>query len=64
MVLNKTQIIRSNVPTNIHKDVKMWAYENKAEGRTNDTEKKVYAEVIMLGHKAYAEQRKKIKSIR
>ncbi len=63
MALKKTQIIRSDVPTDIHAKVKAWAYENKADGRPNDTEKKVYAEIIRLGHQAFAEQRRKIKSI-
>jgi len=62
-MLNKTQIIRSDVPTYIHKDVKMWAYENKANGRSIDTEKKIYAEVIRLGHIVYAEERKKRQSL-
>ncbi len=63
MALNKTQIIRSDVPTDIHGKVKAWAYENKADGRSMDTEKKVYAEIIRLGHRAFAEERKKRQSI-
>ncbi len=59
MALNKFQIIRSDVPTYVHKDVKKWAYDNKINGKSLDTEKKVYAELIRLGHLAYKEKSKK-----
>lgn len=59
MALNKLQIIRSDVPTDIHKDVKRWSYENKINGKSLNTEKKMYSEVIRLGHLAYREKLKK-----
>ncbi|MBA7662178.1 hypothetical protein ES703_70204 [subsurface metagenome] len=57
----KTQVIRSDVPTWIHRDVKKWAYENKELGLDMNTEKKVYAELIRLGHRVYADLKKKSK---
>ena len=59
MALTKLQIIRSDVPTNIHRDVKQWSYENKINGKSLNTEKKMYSEVIRLGHLAYMEKLKK-----
>lgn len=58
MAINKLQIIRSDVPTGIHSNVKKWAYDNKINGKSLDTEKKVYAELIRLGHLAYKEKSK------
>ena len=59
MALSKLQIIRSDVPTDIHSDVKRWAYENKINGKSLNTEKKMYSEVIKLGHLAYKEKLKR-----
>ena len=59
MTLEKTQIIRSDVPVYVHQDVKKWAYDNKINGKSLDTEKKVYAELIRLGHLAYLEKLQK-----
>ena len=59
MALSKLQIIRSDVPTDIHRDVKQWSYENKINGKSLNTEKKMYSEVIRLGHLAYKEKLKK-----
>ena len=58
MALSKLQIIRSDVPTDIHSDVKRWSYENKINGKSLNTEKKMYSEVIKLGHLAYKEKLK------
>jgi hypothetical protein len=58
MALSKLQIIRSDVPTDIHSNVKRWAYENKINGKSLNTEKKMYSEVIKLGHLAYKEKLK------
>ena len=60
MALSKLQIIRSDVPTDIHKDVKQWSYENKINGKSLNTEKKMYSELIKLGHQVYAEKIRKI----
>ena len=59
MALSKLQIIRSDVPTYIHSDVKQWSYENKINSKSLNTEKKMYSEVIRLGHLAYREKLKK-----
>jgi len=58
MALSKLQIIRSDVPTDIHSDVKQWSYENKINGKSLNTEKKVYSELIRLGRLAYKEKLK------
>ena len=56
MALNKFQIIRSDVPVYVHQDIKRWAYENKINGKSLNTEKKMYSEIIRLGHLAYKEK--------
>ena len=60
MAINKLQIIRSDVPVYVHKNVKEWAYDNKINGKSLNTEKKIYAELIKLGHLAYKERVKQI----
>ena len=56
MALNKFQIIRSDVPVYIHQDVKKWSYRNKINGKSLNTEKKMYSEIIRLGRLAYKEK--------
>ena len=58
MALSKLQIIRSDVPVYVHQDVKKWAYDNKINVKNLNTEKKVYSELIRLGHLAYKEKLK------
>ena len=60
MALSKLQIIRSDVPVYVHQDVKKWAYNNKINAKSLNTEKKVYSELIRLGHLAYKEKVKQI----
>lgn len=63
MAINKLQIIRSDVPVHVHQDVKKWAYDNKINGKSLNTEKKIYAELIKLGHLAYKERVKQISKL-